>query len=108
MVKLNYSSRQCHMILQKSFYYAMKHFLLSMFKTAVQLNISVETMIIIFFMILWLERIRIRIRIRMSFIARYVYTFEEFVLVTEAPQCGSSKVQKNSIYLEYKTFFFIL
>ncbi len=30
----------------------------------------------------------IRIRIRMSFIARYVYTYEEFVLVTEAPQCN--------------------
>ena len=29
---------------------------------------------------------RIRIRIRMSFIARYVYTYEEFVFVTEAPQ----------------------
>ncbi len=24
----------------------------------------------------------------MSFIARYVYTYEEFVLVTEAPQCN--------------------
>ncbi len=23
----------------------------------------------------------------MSFIARYVYTYEEFVIVTEAPQC---------------------
>ncbi len=26
-------------------------------------------------------------RIRISFIARYVYTYEEFVLVPEAPQC---------------------
>ncbi len=32
-------------------------------------------------------RIWIWIRIRMSFIARYVYTYKEFVLVTEAPQC---------------------
>ncbi len=27
-------------------------------------------------------------RMRMSFIARYVYTQEEFVIVTEAPQCN--------------------
>ncbi len=27
-------------------------------------------------------------RMRMSFIARYVYTYEEFVIVTEAPQCN--------------------
>ncbi len=25
---------------------------------------------------------------RMSFIARYVYTYKEFVIVTEAPQCN--------------------
>ncbi len=31
---------------------------------------------------------RLRIRIRISFIARYVYTYEEFVVVTEAPQCN--------------------
>ncbi len=28
------------------------------------------------------------IRIKKSFIARYVYTYEEFDLVTEAPQCN--------------------
>jgi len=28
------------------------------------------------------------IRIRMSFIARYVYTYEEFVFVTVAPRCN--------------------
>ncbi len=27
-------------------------------------------------------------RMRMSFIARYVYTYKEFVIVTEAPQCN--------------------
>ncbi len=27
-------------------------------------------------------------RMRMSFIARYVYTYEEFVIVTEAPRCN--------------------
>ncbi len=31
--------------------------------------------------------VRIRIRIRMSFIARYVCTHKEFVLMTVAPQC---------------------
>ncbi len=30
----------------------------------------------------------IYIRMRMSVIARYVYTYEEFVIVTEAPQCN--------------------
>ncbi len=30
----------------------------------------------------------IAVRMRMSFIARYVYTYEEFVIVTEAPQCN--------------------
>ncbi len=31
---------------------------------------------------------KMRMRMRMSFIARYVYTYEEFVIVTEAPQCN--------------------
>ncbi len=39
-------------------------------------------------MILSCILIRIRIRIRISFIARYVCTYEEFVLVTEASQCN--------------------
>ncbi len=33
---------------------------------------------------LFLDLIRIKIRIRKSFTARYVYTYMEFVLVTEA------------------------
>ncbi len=35
------------------------------------------------------------IRIRMSFIARYVYTYEDFVLVTEAPQCNRMTVTRQ-------------
>ncbi len=35
------------------------------------------------------------LRIRMSFIARYVYTYEEFVLVTEAPQCDRMTVTRQ-------------
>ncbi len=31
----------------------------------------------------------------MSFIARYVYTYEEFVLVTEAPQCDRMTVTRQ-------------
>ncbi len=40
-----------------------------------------------------------RIRIRMSFIARYVYTYEEFVFMTEAPaaqQNDSDRTKKNT------------
>ncbi len=39
------------------------------------------------------------IRIRMSFIARYVYTYEEFVFMTEAPQSNRMTVteQKTQI-----------
>jgi len=35
--------------------------------------------------------IRIRIRIR-ALLARYVYTYKEFVIVTEAPQCNKMTV----------------
>ncbi len=35
------------------------------------------------------------IRIRISFIARYVYTYEEFVLVIEAPQCDRMTVTRQ-------------
>ncbi len=35
-------------------------------------------------------------RMRMSFIARYVYTYEEFVIVTEAPQCNRMTAQDRS------------
>ncbi len=43
-------------------------------------------------------------RERMSFIARYVYTDGEFVLVTEAPQCDRMTVtghrrQKNNMQI---------
>ncbi len=40
----------------------------------------------------------------MSFIARYVYTYKEFVIVTEAPQCnrmtatGQDTDNKKNIY----------
>ncbi len=40
--------------------------------------------------VLFFQAVHIRIRIRMSFIARYVYTYEEFVFMTEA-----STVQQN-------------
>ncbi len=45
---------------------------------------------------------------RMSFIARYVYTHEEFVIVTEAPQCnrktatGQDNDNKNNNIQIYK------
>ncbi len=37
----------------------------------------------------------VRIRIRISFIARHVYAYEEFVLVIEAPQCDRMTVTKQ-------------
>uniref|UniRef100_A0A671R176 TIR domain-containing protein n=1 Tax=Sinocyclocheilus anshuiensis TaxID=1608454 RepID=A0A671R176_9TELE len=43
----------------------------------------------------WLNSSGIRIRIRMSFIARYVNTYEEFVFVTEA-----STVQQNAVMVK--------
>ena len=42
----------------------------------------------------------------MSFIARYVYTYEEFVFVTEAPQCNRMTEQKthNKRIKKYKKY----
>ncbi len=55
-----------------------------------------------------------RIRIKMSFIlARYVYTYEEFVIVTEAPQCnrmtvtGEDTVNKRTMYKMAETQYTI-
>ncbi len=39
----------------------------------------------------------IRIRIRMSFIARYIYTYEECVFVTEAEEQNDSDRTKTQI-----------
>ncbi len=37
---------------------------------------------------------------RMSFIARYVYTHEDFVIVTEAPQCIRQDTDDKRIIYE--------
>ncbi len=42
----------------------------------------------------------LKMRMRMNFIARYVYTHEEFVIVTEAPQTGQdTDNKKNNIQI---------
>jgi len=50
--------------------------------------------------------INITVKIRMSFIARYIYTYEELVFVTEAPQCDRTKNKLKR--LKQYTYLYIL